>query len=706
MANLYWVGGTDNWDGTAGTKWALSSGGTGGEPVPTTADDVIFDQYGDTVTISTGNTGAKTVEVQSGFGAGTIAGTAALTVAGSFFFYSGGAVLSWTGTLTITGTGSIACLFFGPIFSNVIINGAGITVSLQYVTVDPTGTTTLTEGTLNLGGYTLNTGAFSSSGTLTRDITFGGDVIILTSTTAATTILSMADATNFTWTGSGLFIRDQAATATVAFGSTAGGLTTNAPNLQITTGGSDLTITPNSYFYDLNITGYYGTVTGGVNIANTFNLNFGLTYTGFTLTFLVSTFFNGGGLTFGGFGVNGAGINVTASFMTVDPTGTTTLTEGTLEISGSALSTGAFSSSGTLTRAINFNGYNIILTSTTAATTILSMADATGFTQANVFGSAAFIRDQAATATVAFGSTAGGSTANAPNLTVNTGTSALTITNSSYFNTLDIQNFFGTVTGGVNITNALYLDYFGSTYTGLTITFLVSTFFNGGGLTFGGFGVNGAGITVDLFGPLTLVGTLTLTEGALNLNNISISTGAFSSSNSNTRTLDMGSGTWTITGSGASAWNTATVTGLTLNPSTSTISMTSASAKTFAGGGSTYYNLNQGGAGALTISGSNTFNNIANTVQPNTVTFTAGTTQTVSTFGLSGTAGNLITINSSSAGTQATLSKASGTVNAQYLAIQDSNATGGATWNALFSTNLGNNTGWIFPGGNMFLMFS
>jgi hypothetical protein len=134
--------------------------------------------------------------------------------------------------------------------------------------------------------------------------------------------------------------------------------------------------------------------------------------------------------------------------------------------------------------------------------------------------------------------------------------------------------------------------------------------------------------------------------------------------------------------------------------------MTSASAKTFAGGGSTYYNLNQGGAGALTISGSNTFNNIANTVQPNTVTFTAGTTQTVSTFGLSGTAGNLITINSSSAGTQATLSKASGTVNAQYLAIQDSNATGGATWNALFSTNLGNNTGWIFPGGNMFLMFS
>jgi hypothetical protein len=26
-ASRYWVGGTANWDGTAGTKWALTSGG-------------------------------------------------------------------------------------------------------------------------------------------------------------------------------------------------------------------------------------------------------------------------------------------------------------------------------------------------------------------------------------------------------------------------------------------------------------------------------------------------------------------------------------------------------------------------------------------------------------------------------------------------------------------------------------------------------
>lgn len=43
-ANRYWVGTeTDDWDAIAGTKWAATSGGVGGEPVPTSADDVFFD---------------------------------------------------------------------------------------------------------------------------------------------------------------------------------------------------------------------------------------------------------------------------------------------------------------------------------------------------------------------------------------------------------------------------------------------------------------------------------------------------------------------------------------------------------------------------------------------------------------------------------------------------------------------------------------
>lgn len=52
MANRYWVGGTANWDATAGTKWATTSGGTGGAAVPTSVDDVFFDANSGSGTIT------------------------------------------------------------------------------------------------------------------------------------------------------------------------------------------------------------------------------------------------------------------------------------------------------------------------------------------------------------------------------------------------------------------------------------------------------------------------------------------------------------------------------------------------------------------------------------------------------------------------------------------------------------------------------
>jgi hypothetical protein len=141
------------------------------------------------------------------------------------------------------------------------------------------------------------------------------------------------------------------------------------------------------------------------------------------------------------------------------------------------------------------------------------------------------------------------------------------------------------------------------------------------------------------------------------------------------------------------------VANLTVSPSAGVISMTSASAKTFSGGGLSWPTLRQGGAGALTIQQSNSFANITNSVQPATITLTAGTTQTVAAFGVSGTAGNLITLNSSTAGTRATLSDSVGTVEVSNVSIKDINATGGATWNAFLKSgnvDAGNNSGWDF----------
>jgi hypothetical protein len=208
-------------------------------------------------------------------------------------------------------------------------------------------------------------------------------------------------------------------------------------------------------------------------------------------------------------------------------------------------------------------------------------------------------------------------------------------------------------------------------------------------------------------------GAFTLTNGTLNLNGqtltLSGTTAATFLTATGTKNLTFNGGTLSIAAASTTAFNNAAPTGFTTTAGTGTgtISLTSASAKTFVGGGSTYNcTLNNGGAGALTISGSNTFTTLSNTVQPTTFTFTSGTTQTLTNWNINGTAGNLVTIGATAA-SAATLSKASGTVDASFLSINYSTATGGATWNATDSINGGNNTGWFFsiPATSNFLLF-
>lgn len=795
MAARYWVGGTNTWNGTAGTKWALTSGGAGGQAVPTSADDVFFDAASGAVTVTWGGasatvrsinctgftgtlatagqnktlnatgtvwtspstctiTGAPTLTVSStgstaisvtcnhaspsatnapnfSFTGGTYAltlsgtGFRALTFTGSSCTASGSISMYQNLTLSSGGTftalaptflASASVTSVGKTLGNTTVNTAAGTVTLvDAMTTGITNTTTLTAGTLALANFTLSTGNFSSSNSNTRAISFGSGNIALTSTTAAATVLSMSTATNFTMTTSGGgFTRNQAATSTIQFGPT-GGTASNACNLTINAGASQATISSGSYFKNLIFTGSTCTVLGGagggvLNVAGNLTLAAGGTYTGVGFQFIASATISTLGRTIGNMGVSGSGITVTlADAVTVGVSATNfTLTQGTIALAGFTLTAPRLSSSGSNVRSINFgSGGGITLTSNDID--LFRMDTATNFTWSGTGG--VTLTGGAGTGRFAFGTTGGATSSNVLDLVVSTsgglivefpnGSSVKSITCSTANPSLQ------TISGTTNLYgNLTLIAGVGSTYTSFAPTFLASGTITSVGKTLGNTTVNGSGITVTLADAMASNNTLTLTQGTFDAANFNVTTVYFSSNNSNTRTLNMGTGTWTVSGSNAfTTWNTATSTNLTINASTSTITMTNASAKIFAGGGLTYYNLNQGGAGALTISGSNTFNNITNNTQPATVTFTAGTTQTVSNFGLSGTAGNLITINSSTPGSQFTLSKASGTVDAQYLSIRDSNATGGAVWNALYSTNLGNNTGWIFPGGNMFLMF-
>jgi hypothetical protein len=86
------------------------------------------------------------------------------------------------------------------------------------------------------------------------------------------------------------------------------------------------------------------------------------------------------------------------------------------------------------------------------------------------------------------------------------------------------------------------------------------------------------------------------------------------------------------------------------------------------------------------------------TVTNGTVKLKAGTTNTVGSF-TTGAGTTQRFLQSTVAGTRATLTAPSGTNTATYLTIQDSAATGGATWSAPTGSgnvDAGNNTGWYF----------
>ncbi len=187
-----------------------------------------------------------------------------------------------------------------------------------------------------------------------------------------------------------------------------------------------------------------------------------------------------------------------------------------------------------------------------------------------------------------------------------------------------------------------------------------------------------------------------------NNNNVTLSssTSAFVNSGTGTRTINMGNGIWTLSGTGSAVnlWNMNTTTNLTFNANSSTIVFSGAGTGVvqFLGGGKTYNiltinaNSNRGG---LSIQGSNTFSTI-NINAPNTIVVTSSTTTTITNaFNFVGTSSNPIGIFTSSATTAATISTSSGTPTLTWGAVRGITFSGGATFTATNSFDLGLNTG-------------
>ena len=495
------------------------------------------------------------------------------------------------------------------------------------------------------------------------------------------------------------------------------------------TGGTYALALTNFYCKGLNFTGCAGQVTGDVQSTD-----------GNIVLSSSAGFSFGGGIGIGGSAtsnITSSGKTIsflsvakdspyTASVTLLDPLtviNQTTLSTGVLNLNNFNLVTGTFAATnptGSNTKTLAFGTANITCNGSGSAFVVSTNLETTGTPVVNISNNSSV----ATTVGITGGGTAS-SEANSISVNITIGTYALSGVSGTVFKNLNFTGFSGSI--GDSTTATIYGDLtLSATMTVPSVasawsvrsTSATPRIITSNAVTFGKpLTFNGVGGTWQLADALTLASSraVTQTNGTLNLNGKILTVGVYTTA-AGTKNLTFNGGELRCPATTTTAFNNAQPTNFTTTAGTGTgyIRMTGATAKTFVGGGSTFNcTLSNDAVGALTISGSNTFTSIANGTQPTTFTFTAGTTQTLTNWNINGTVGNLVTINSSSAGTPASLSKASGTVSADYLSIQDSSATGGASWYAgANSTNVSGNSGWIFTappvvtaGGNFFFMF-
>lgn len=391
---------------------------------------------------------------------------------------------------------------------------------------------------------------------------------------------------------------------------------------------------------------------------------------------------------------------------------------GTLDLNGKTLSCVTFDSTFTEleVRSIAFNGGQIDVTGNAA--TVWACEDLTNFSYTGTPTVNFTYSGSTGTRTINNGGTAGLTESNAVDLNIVAGSDIVGFNNNGGCRNFTVQPAF-TGQAGMFSNGFIYGNLLLSPSQTVSATSNPTTFAATSGtktITTNGvtidrsFYFNGIGGTWLLQDALTIGATreIQLRAGTLTTNGYAVIVGKFGGSiAAGNRTLNLGSSSFTCLGTPTttSSWQVEDAGFLyTINAGTSTIFMaepfTGTSQQLFFGGSKTYYNVVYSGGQPGGFYGNNTFNSISNTTQPLTLSFEAGTTQTVNNFNLSGTAGNLVTLNSVTPGTQWSLAKnTGGKVLVSYVSITDSAATPAGYWFAPTSqgnVDGGNNTGWNF----------
>ena len=393
---VYWnLVGTQNWS----SGWATTSGGspsTSNYPLP--QDTAIFNNSG----------GVGTVVFQQYINICNVdasACTASFAVDGATYApilrggWLSGVNMSFATTTQLKVENRSAKTFSFPTSNTVSAirvtsPGGGMTLSTPCTTsLGAFNSFILYAGTLNLAGFALSTYGFQTASTSAKTITFGGGGVTLTGQTITVLTLSTTNGEVLpTITDSGTFTANAAAstgTRTFAVGNATYQATeSNAPSIAVSAGTDTVSIfaSTNYKWKNINFTGFAGSITTTANASTVYGsvtLGSGMTVSGYTGTMTLAATSGTQTITSNGktiafpIDVNGVGGTRQVSGALSSST-TISLTNGTLDTNGYSVTTSGFTTVGSATKVLTLGATTWTITG--ASTGAWNCAAATGLT--------------------------------------------------------------------------------------------------------------------------------------------------------------------------------------------------------------------------------------------------------------------------------------------------------------------------------------
>ena len=383
------AGKTVYWNKVAGgswgdNAWALTSGGaTSTLNQPLGQDVAVFDNTGLNAgsTVIFGNYLAGALDCSSLTNALIIQTDQTYLAPGLYKDVTLSSAVSFSGTVNISFSSRIATQYITSAGVNwscgVTFNATVTVVLVDNLAADDV---SFTSGSIDLNSKKLTCNTFSSVSTATRSIAFGSGSIDVAGSNA--TVWSIADLTGFSYTGTptvNFTYSGSTGTRTIANGSTAGGVESNAVDFNITAGSDIVTMTTNSTVLNLNYTGFSGSalllsfIYGNLTLSATQTVASSSVTTTFSATSGTKTFISNGVLIdqkirFGGVG----GAWTLQDALTLGATRALELYAGTFNTNGFSVTCGKFGNLGSLATGnrvlvLGSSSITIVGTSTTAS---------------------------------------------------------------------------------------------------------------------------------------------------------------------------------------------------------------------------------------------------------------------------------------------------------------------------------------------------